>query len=445
MLTRMAIAALTMGAAAHGAAPGTLFASANAEPDVLVIPIKLPKIPVGVVTFPNGKVMNLKVGIGSGAFHAAGDAPNRVWLITDRGPRIDCQLSKEMIGLDVAETCAGDVRGKIFPLPGFAPTIYGVDLGADNVARLTVTLPLKGKSGKPVTGLPNLLTVAPTVTAFDITGKPLNPDPSGLETKSLAKLADGSFWVADGYAPSLAEVGADGTVLKRLVPSGTAGDFSEADYAVEDTLPAILAKRRANRGIEAIALTPDEAALYVMTQSPLEVPDETAFRNSSTLRLFKVDRKTGAASSEYVYQLDPPDTFRSDSAKKLRRQSDVRLSEMIALSADVLLVAERIDRTTKVYRVNLAGAGLVPAALDDPNSLPSLEQLSPETMASRSLRPAEKTLVFDSDDIPGLPRKIEGLAVMSEREMVIVTDNDFGMEGGDAKMLRLIFNSPKFK
>ena len=37
-----------------------------------------------------------------------------------------------------------------------------------------------------------------------------------------------------------------------------------------------------------------------------------------------------------------------------RKQSDVKLSEMVAIDTDDLIVLERISKVTKLYRVNLA-------------------------------------------------------------------------------------------
>ena len=82
----------------------------------------------------------------------------------------------------------------------------------------------------------------------------------------------------------------DGTVLKRLVPAGLEGDYAGAAYPVEGKLPAIVMKRFLDRGIESIALSPDEAFLYFSVQTvPLANPDNDAYKNGTVTRLFKFD------------------------------------------------------------------------------------------------------------------------------------------------------------
>ncbi len=77
----------------------------------------------------------------------------------------------------------------------------------------------------------------------------------------MVKLSDGSFRLSDENAPGLIHVAADGKVIKRLVPAGSEGDFKDAKYAIEGKLPAILVKRQSNRGIESLAMSPDEKFL----------------------------------------------------------------------------------------------------------------------------------------------------------------------------------------
>ncbi len=54
--------------------------------------------------------------------------------------------------------------------------------------------------------------------------------------------------------------------------------------------PPISAKRQSNRGIESLAISPDERFLYVMMQSPLANPDTAAFRKARNTRLLKIER-----------------------------------------------------------------------------------------------------------------------------------------------------------
>ncbi len=407
--------------------------------------IRFPALPLGVLTFPNGKAMNLTIGIGSGAFHLASEPPGRLWLVTDRGPNVACADARELIGLDEGVMCGGDASSQIFPLPGFSPTIYGVDIGSDNTARVFATLPLKGKSGKPIGGLPNARADGSAEAAFDANGRQLPFSPTSLDTEALVKLSDGGFWVADEYGPSLALVASDGTIVKRLVPKGLAGDLAEADYEIEETLPAILLRRQRNRGLEGLAVSPDERFLYAVMQSPLANPDEKAYAQSANVRILKLSSETGAVLAEYLYPLDAPESFLKDNAKQPRTQQDVRLSEAAAVGEDRLLLLERVEKSSKIYLVDLKDARPLDARFDDPATMPSLEQMPAGALAAAHVEPLAKRLLVEGDELAGMPAKIEGMAVMSDRELVLVNDNDFGVSGAETRLVRLTFGTPILK
>ena len=70
-----------------------------------------------------------------------------------------------------------------------------------------------------------------------------------------------------------------GRIITRHVPKGTEEDYAGARYDVVGSLPAILAKRQLNRGIESLAVSRDERFLFFALQSPLANPDTAAFRH----------------------------------------------------------------------------------------------------------------------------------------------------------------------
>ncbi|MDJ1159725.1 esterase-like activity of phytase family protein [Chelatococcus sp. SYSU_G07232] len=418
---------------------------ALADQRITITPLKAPSPPLGEATFPNGRTLPLNMGYGSAAFRAAGDPEGVIWTVTDRGPNIDCGEAKETVGLTEKELCGGDRNAKIFPQPAFVPTIHKLQIATDGAVTVLATLPLRDRSGRPVTGLPNPLKAANTEGAFDTGGKALPFDPSGLDSEALVRLADGSFWIGEEYGSSILEVAPDGTIRRRLVPRGIDKDLSGAEYDVVPALPAIVAKRQLNRGIENLALSPDEAFLYVLMQSPLANPDAAAYRASANVRLWKIERASGTVVSEYVYRLDDPATFRADNAGKAQKQNDVRLSEMVAVGPDRLLVLERINKTTKLYLVDLSSGTPVPASYDETATMPSLEQLSVADLGKAGIRPLAKSLILDSDDFTGFPAKVEGLARLSERELIMVSDSDFGVTGAGTAMLRVTFAEPVLK
>jgi hypothetical protein len=349
-------------------------------------------------------------------------------------------VADNLIGLDVKAMCGGDKSAKIFPVPRFTPTIYEIAIEGRQ-ARVVNTIKLRNSHGAPITGISNPLKGARTEAAFGADGKSLSYDPSGIDSEALVRLPDGSFWIGEEYGSSILHISPDGKILERRVPKGLEADYRGAGYPVTGGLPAIIAKRQLNRGIENLAVSPDGRFLYVMMQNPLANPDGNAYRNSANTRLWKIDRATGKAIAQYLYPMDNPSTFRADRRAKPRRQNAVRMSELAAIGSDRMLVLERIDMTTKLYLVDLGSGAPVPARFDDPVTQPSLEQIARYDLAGAGVKPLVKRLILDSDDHPGvLPAKIEGVAVLGPRTLILVNDNDFGIADEKTRMFRVRFS-----
>lgn len=422
-----------------------LLATSVLAGQVTVTEIKAPDLPLPDAVYPGGKTIKLNLGIGSAAWRDPKDPAGVIWTITDRGPNFDCAGIEEFTGLGMDKLCAGDDKAKNFPLPDFTPTIAKIEVGADNVAKLLETIPLKGKSGKPITGLPFTSGTLKLEAAFDANGAPIAGDPSGLDTETLARLPDGSFIVGEEYGSSLVEIATDGTITKRHVPQGLEGELKSADYEVAGSLPAIIAKRALNRGIENVAVSADGAFIYVLMQSPLANPDNDAYKKSANTRLWKIDRDSGKPVGQFVYALDDAASFRSDNKKEAQKQNAVRLSEMVAIGNDKLLVLERISKTTKFYMIDLSAGTPIEASYDDTATSPSLEQMSAADLETKGIKTVVKTLLLDSDDAENLPKKIEAVAVMSPTEMIVLSDSDFGIEGDETQIRRITFAGPVLK
>ena len=152
-------------------------------------------------------------------------------------------------------------------------------------------------------------------------------------------------------------------------------------------------------------------------------PDVASFRAAQNARFFKIERASMKIVGEYVYVLDDPRTFRRDPSD---RQSDVRISELMAVGDDRLVVDERTDQTTKLYDINLkAATNILDTQWDDPVTRPTLEQ----TLLRGNIKPLPKTLCLDSADVPGLQGKTEGMALLGDGSLLLVNDNDFGISG----------------
>ncbi|MDQ6954726.1 MAG: esterase-like activity of phytase family protein, partial [Mariprofundaceae bacterium] len=188
-----------------------------------------------------------------------------------------------------------------------------------------------------------------------------------------------------------------------------------------------------NRGIESIAISPNEQFLYFMMQSPLANPAVADYKASRNVRLFKFDIAKKSVIGEYIYELDLPDTFAADAITT--PQFKVKVSEMVATGLDQLIVLERVSKTTKLYRINLGGAtNILGTAWDTIGTLPSLEQSNLLTVIP-NIASLVKTLAMNSAvDYPGLlPSKVEGIGLLNNNELVLINDNDFGIFGTPTK------------
>ena len=373
-------------------------------------------------------------GLGSGLAHRAGDPPTTVWAIGDRGPNLKVPLATNHYGLQHLG-CHADVEGaKIMPLLGIGPAISELRVEADAVVCVR-SFPLHDRSGKPLSGVP--IPGGFSEPAFDLDGVLLKPDPSGADTEGIAAAADGTFWIADEYGPSLLHVAADGTVLARWVPEGCSHWFRGADYPVVEALPAIAARRQLNRGFEGLALSEDETSLFLAFQSPLAHPDEHAHRHGRHVRIWNLKLATGAVVAEYLYPLDAPDSFRRDCDLGRMRWADLKVSELVALGGNRLLVLERGSATTKLYAVTLDPASRIDDAHLNITTRPTLEELSESGEIGRRIPQLAKTLVLTTDDHPEVDADLEGIALLSSRSLLLVNDNDFGIDGVPTSFWRL--------
>ena len=346
--------------------------------------------------------------IGSDLWHGATDPRDEFWMITDRGPN----------GQVVVE---GKNR-RTFWVPEFNPTILKVKTEG-NAIRILETLPIVGRSGKPVTGLSNLKDIDET--PYDYAAKEVLPfNVNGLDTEGLVRTDAGDFWIADEYGPSLVHVDRSGKVVKRYIPEGVKLDG--ADYPIAPVLPAIYAKRKINRGFEGLALSADEKTLYLLLQSPLLNPDKNIGDASRNTRVLLFDIGSEKVTAEYAYRFEASKDF--DPGPK-NTPDEMKLSGVVALSPTTLLILERTDVVAKLYTVDLSRAtNLLGGKWDDLKTAPALEALADP--ASAEVRVLAKSLVVDLSSIDGVPEKIEGVAVLDQRTIAISNDNDFDSEEG---------------
>lgn len=380
------------------------------------------------IILPRG-TMTLTRSLASGLCQRASDPPNVFWGVGDRGPNIKPAALLKRYGVTAVLDLVAIDGAKIMPLPAGGPAIGRFAIDGDKVI-LEAVFDLIGQNGRPIGGLPTPYGPHSEQEAvFDLDGNRLATHPNGADSEGIAALPDGSFWVAEEYGPSLLRCDAQGKINLRWVPVGLGHCFEGADYPVVEALPALAAYRKLNRGVEGIAVSRDGASIYVAFQSPLAHPDRAAHATSRHVRIWTLDGATGALLAEYIYPLDDPDSFWRDAAMVKVSRDDIKISE-IALTPDGdLLVLERISHSTKIYKTRLTPDKIAPAALSDPATRPTLEQMGRKDMGRTGIALLDKTLILSSDDYPQISPDLEGMLMLSPTQMLLTNDSDFGIEG----------------
>src|SRR5215475_13909382 len=220
VLVGLAIAA---GAASLATAQSTVSVRPYTSDDTL--------LRIGPFAFEGGKTLDLTVGIGSAAFHHPKDPPNVIWTLGDRGPNIACSDMKETTGVEL--NCREIKSSRVYPTPSYSPSIYRVMLLDDGTFRITDVITLKDRDGHPLSGMPLPLKTATTETPLDGTGKPLQQSLRGIDAEALVRLSDGTFWIGEENAPSIAHFAPNGRMIERHVPAGTEGEFAGAPYVTK--------------------------------------------------------------------------------------------------------------------------------------------------------------------------------------------------------------------
>jgi hypothetical protein len=342
-------------------------------------------------------------GFGSGFSRHPTDT-TRVYLLTDRGPNYEMPVEDQ----------------KTFPLPEYVPMI-GLFHMSGNVLTLEKTIRLSDSQGRPLTGIPMPPGRGGTgETPLDSMGNAIAFDAEGIDGEGLAAMADGSFWIADEYGPGLLHVDALGKTLERISPRPVLPE--------ERSLPAVLLKRKPNRGFEGLTVTPDQTHLAAILEAPLENPSSDSAIGRIT-RLVLLDLTTGQ-TRQYAYVLE---------------QTGVTNNGLAPMTSERFLVLERDDKFPgdslepstfkRVYRIDIAGATDVSDSANRPGGRlfggKTLEQLAVDELAAHGIVPVSKLLVVDLLD-PGLAyphNKPEGVAVIDRNTIAVVNDDDFGIQG----------------
>ena len=175
-------------------------------------------------------------------------------------------------------------------------------------------------------------------------------DPEGIRVGLF-----GTFFISDEYGPDIFEFSLFGRLLRRLnVPSveiGAPSDDPNAELLLNTS------GRQANRGMEGLAISPNDRFLFGIMQSALlqdnGLNPGTTDRRGLNNRILKIDLLTGR-KQEYVYVLDA-----------INRGQGV--SEILAINDHEFLVIERDNRSNlqtppqaptrkTIYKIDINGA-----------------------------------------------------------------------------------------
>jgi hypothetical protein len=346
----------------------------------------------------------IRIGGFSGLYPST-EKHDSFYVITDRGPAPDFV----------------DAAGKAYKTwltPQFGPHLLTVRLLPSGNALIEAIKPLTRPDGAPITGLPT--TKPATDVPYDANLGLLPFDEDSLDAEGLTVDPWGNFWVCEEYKPSVAMVSLSGQVQMRLIPAGTLTGLEQVP--TYDVLPAVLAKRRNNRGFEGIAAA-SNGILYAAVQRPLNNPNRATADASQNVRLVAINLNALLFNTPEI--LVRQILYRIETVN-----GSITLSDLFSTGPSTLLVPER--GTDKLFEVDVTGAtDITPfeAADGKLKSDPSktIESLNGAGLDALGIVPVSKTMVLPSlTAIDPLLEKIEGVCVVGDH-IVLTYDNDFNV------------------
>jgi hypothetical protein len=384
-----------------------------------------PVPPIREVAGPGGTTTTISgEAFGSSLARVPGK-PGYFYGLTDRGPNADApDGNKSEMVLDFTPQI-----GEFRLVNGKAELIRRVTLkGPKSLGGVTY-------SGRPPHDTSEVIDDVDATNANGGTATPVARDPYGYDSEGLAALPDGTFWVSDEYGPYVTHFDTNGYELGRLTPYKDSPDNSH--HKIIGYLPAELAYRVKNKGMEGLTVTPDGSTLVGVMQSALQQPDlgSTKAAGVSPARIVTINLRT-YETKQYLYLLDNPAT------------TGTAISEITALSGTKFLVDERdgkfepfaqkdltvvdINGATDVSGlaiggkspeafVGAAGTNAALAALTGAGVQVALKQPYVDVgMLVSQLDPSGKFFAHD---------KVEGVAVADAgKTLYLSNDNDFGID-----------------
>lgn len=384
--------------------------------------------------FPNG----FYPAVGSGlAFKGkAADGSLEFYGITDRGPNGDSPSAPIPGGTGTSIT-------KMFPAPSFTPSIGLISVGKGG-AVVKSLLPIKSDDNTKINGLPrnvgNPLEI-PLVDSLKYDATKAGFVDNGLDTESLVyDAANKVFWTSDEYGPFIAKIDAvSGKILKKYGPGTGAAD-----------LPDILKQRRANRGMEGLAMATN-GKLHGFLQSPID-PLDSSNKSIETTDSSDLDQDTKTTDSVALkhfaqftrwLEFDPqtetsklyayPLNFAITGQKwDQNRTGSAKLGDLMALPNGKFVVIEQGADSTGAVRNFLMLVEIPQDVTDIRADGIELEKNSIDGTTTTAhpwstLVKLKKTLLLDLNAVGWTAEKAEGLTLVDEQTVALINDNDFGL------------------
>ncbi|MDX2191231.1 MAG: esterase-like activity of phytase family protein, partial [Bacteroidota bacterium] len=342
----------------------------------------------------------------SGLHYIQGTNGLEYYTLGDRGPNVDANAA---------------ATAKLFPQPAYAPKYHKIKLMPDQTISITSSITFKRPGGANVSGLVPPISLGGTgEIALDIPRNTLTGDDWGIDCEGIVEGKMNDLWVCDEYGVNVWRFNKnDGTLINRYSPFGTiiGGNLP---------LPSSYQFKRANRGFEGVAVTPN-GMVYALIQSPMFNPTSAVQSTSRIHRLLQLNPATGEAKT-FAYV--------NDGAKANTRVQDWKLGDLVAVNDNEFLVIEHTDRTPyskNVYKIDISAATALTVTSGFVNGTATgltLEQLTNTTgLTANAIVPVSKMLVADLQDY-GYDQNLgmdkpEGLTIVDANTIAVTNDNDF--------------------
>lgn len=357
---------------------------------------------------------------------------NQFYALTDRGP--NAGYKTDSYG-----------KGKTFPCPDYTPNIGLFELESDGSVKLIKKIFLRRPDGTPVTGLPNSSALGGTgETPYHNDGSPLlvdgtrpfnndsssadyNPvrtDDYGIDSEGLVALSDGTFWVSDEYGPHIVHFDSEGIEIGRI-------NAFRDDKRCKIFLPAEFSRRRPNRGMEGLAVTPDEKTLVGIMQSTMYNPDKKVKKLDVT-RIVAVNTETGEIS-QFLYKQEKAQNANSEIAC-------VDKNKFLVIERDGHFVSKDPEAQKDVFLIDLStgtdlesvhGKGIkqdekLGLLIDGKTVEQTVLDGGWEALEKAGIKPVSKKLAVDMVKAVNYPHdKMEGLWVINDHTLGVLNDDDF--------------------